>query len=80
MSEERLTAGLACRILGWPAPPDRFIKAGRKWLQRWGFTPLTKLEDAFDLLDHAPTSYALTTNGCGSFKAEVRGGGHAGKP
>jgi hypothetical protein len=79
MTEEALTAALAERVMGWKATPDRFIKSGRSWLPKWRFAPLTRLDDAFLLLDRAASHYRLVTVEGGTFTAEVQVGARTGK-
>lgn len=79
MTDEALTVALAEQILGWKAAPDRFIKSGRKWLPRWRFAPLMRLDDAFELLGASNSSYKLTHTPDGDFSAEVKIGGRTGK-
>ncbi len=71
VGSEQFAAILAERILGWKACPDRFIKSGRAWIPRNRFRPLTRLEDAFLLLDNAASNYSLTRVGR-LFTAEVQ--------
>ncbi|MGA8025868.1 MAG: hypothetical protein WB992_01900 [Bryobacteraceae bacterium] len=77
-SDEQVTSELAVRILGWKAAPDRYLKGDRSWIPRWRFTPLTRIEDAFQLLERA-CRYRLQLNDDGIFVAEVRIGGSTGK-
>lgn len=79
MNDDRLTERLATQVLGWKTAPGRLIKPGRAWTPSWRFAPLTNLDHAFDLLDHAASAYTLTMNSGGSFEAEVRVGGRIGK-
>ncbi len=79
MNDDRLTESLAVKVLGWRTAPGRFIKSDRAWTPSWRFAPLTNLEQAFDLLDHAASSYTISTNKEGGFEAEVRVGGRTGK-
>jgi len=79
MTNERLTALLVDRVLGWKVCPDRFIKSGRSWIPRWRFEPLLRLEDAFLLLDKAASSYLLSVDEEGVFTAEVRVGDRLGR-
>jgi hypothetical protein len=51
----------------------------RRWIPRWRFAPLTSLEHAFELLDHAASAYTLTTNSRGGFEAEVHVGTRIGR-
>jgi hypothetical protein len=78
MNDDRLTECLAVRIMGWRSASGRYIKAGKAWTPRWKFAPLTKLEDAFSLLDAAASSYTLRSAPDGTFEAEVRLGGRVG--
>lgn len=78
-SDERLRDALIFRILGWRQTPDRYIKANRSWIPRWRFTPLTNLQDAFDLLEIAASSYSLRVQVDGRFEAEVFVDGHVGR-
>ena len=79
MTDEKLTAELACRVMGWKAAPDRFLKAGRSWIPRWRFQPLTHLDDAFALLDGSQSQYAIECESKGVFSARVRIGSHVGR-
>lgn len=72
MNEDRLTERLASEILGWRTAPGRFIKPGRGWTPRWNFSPFTKIEDAFLLLDRSGSNYTLTAKSDDGFCAEVR--------
>jgi hypothetical protein len=78
MTDERLTALLAERLLGWRAVPDRFLKSGRSWIPRWRFNPFQRLDDAFLLLDSARGVYKLATDPTGNFTAEVQIGSQVG--
>jgi predicted DNA-binding transcriptional regulator AlpA len=49
-SDDNLTKALAERIMGWRVGPDRFFMGSRKWLPRWKFQPLKRMDDAFRLL------------------------------
>jgi hypothetical protein len=79
MTGEHLTAILAQRVMGWDVGPERFQTGGRSWRSRWRFQPLTRLEDAFELLDHAKSDYKLANDGSGTFTAEVQVRGRTGK-
>jgi hypothetical protein len=78
MTDDRLTAILAERVMDWRACPDRFLKIGRTWISRTRFKPLARLEDAFLVLDRAASSYCLTSAG-GIFTAEVKVGTRTGR-
>lgn len=79
ISEEALTDALAERVMGWKATPDRFIKSGRSWLPKWRFAPLSRLDDAFQLLDRSGSTYKLERGDGGAFRVEVQSGGRVGK-
>jgi hypothetical protein len=79
MNDEWLTNELAARVMGWKPAPDRFVKAGRGWIPRWRFQPLTRLEDAFQLLETAGSTYSLATASDGTFSARVRVGNRIGR-
>jgi hypothetical protein len=74
MNDDRLRDELAHRLLGWKVGPDRFIKSGRTWIPKWRFNPLSRLEDAFLLLDRAGGSYLLSFDSDGVFTVEVQVG------
>ncbi len=78
MTEHSLTDALA-EQLGWKVAPDRFIKSGRTWLPRWRFAPLSRLDDAFLLLDRFATSYTMRWAERGRFFVEVRSGRRIGR-
>ena len=78
-SERWLVDELVRRVLGWQATPDRFIKSGRKWLPKWRFCPVSRLADAFYLLDHSGASYRIEKSVDGKFTVEVRMAGRVGK-
>jgi hypothetical protein len=44
---------------------------GRSWIPRWRFQPLTRLNDAFQLLDKSGGAFTLTSHKRGYFTAEV---------
>lgn len=74
MTDDLLTDELAARVMGWRLAPGRYMKAGRSWLPRWRFAPLTNLEDAFDLLDHTASACTFVTNRAGTLEVSVRVG------
>jgi hypothetical protein len=78
MADEKLTEELARQIMHWKSAPDRFIKSGRTWIPRWRFQPLNNLEDAFQLLEKAASTFKLATAPDGIFTARVRVGDHIG--
>jgi hypothetical protein len=80
MTDGKLTALMAERIMGWTVGPDRFVMSGRRWLPRWRFQPATRLEDAFRLLERAaPQEYAMGAAENGGFWARVRVAGTIGE-
>lgn len=80
MTEERLTALLAQRVMGWTVGPDRFMMGNRGWTPRWRFQPAEKLDDAFRLLEEAaPQEYSICGDDKGSIHVWVRIDGSAGE-
>jgi hypothetical protein len=79
MTEQALTDILAERVMGWKVAPDRFIKSGRGWLPKWRFAPLSRLDDAFELLDRSASTYRLERTGRDAFAVEVQCDGRVGK-
>lgn len=79
MSDQKLTAYLAERVMRWKVAPDRFIKSGRSWIPSWRFRPLHELADAFQLLDRAADVFSLTRTAQKVFIAEVTVGVRHGK-
>jgi hypothetical protein len=75
----RLTELLVERVMHWKIAPDRYIKSGRSWLPKWRFTPLTRLDDAFQLLDRFASTYKLERTGEDTFAVEVHFGGRVSK-
>jgi hypothetical protein len=63
--------GVRKNLLGWTRErtlatfpdydPDRCIKSGRTWIPRYRFTPLSRLDDAFMVLDSIGGTYSLLT-------------------
>lgn len=73
ISDEKLTAWLAQRVMGWNLGPGRFLLSDRRWKPRWRFQPCRRLEDAFSLLDTLKTAeYAMGRKGAGAFWVRVR--------
>lgn len=80
MTEERLTAILAQRVMGWTVGADRFTMGNRGWTPRWRFQPAEKLDDAFRLLDEAaPQEFSICGNDKGRVHVCVRIGGNTGE-
>ena len=76
---EDVTALLAQRVMGWDVAPDRFLLGHRRWIPRWRFQPIEKLEDAFRLLEAAaPQEYVMGCRG-GRFWVRVQIGPHTGE-
>ena len=60
MTNERLTAILAERVMRWSVGPDRLMTGNRSWISRWRFQPTVKLADALHLLEvAAPEEYTV---------------------
>jgi len=78
MTDQALTDILAERVMGWRVTPDRFIRSGRGWLPKWRFAPLSRLDDAFQLLDRLAFAYKLERTGGDKFAVEVRSSGRIG--
>ena len=73
MTDERLNAILAERVMGWSVGPDRFMTGNRGWLSRWRFQPAEKLADALRLLEvAAPEEYSLRGDSDGNSQVHVR--------
>ena len=80
MTEERLTALLAQRVMGWSIGPDRFMMGNRGWMPRWRFQPVAKLDDAFRLLEEAkPQEFSICGDDKGTIHVQVRIAGVAGE-
>ena len=79
MNDDRLTEKLAAEVFGWRTAPGRFIKADRSWAPRHRFAPLTRLDDAFQLVDRVATACKLTMVNGGRVAAEVQVGARIGK-
>jgi hypothetical protein len=79
MSDDRLVEKLASVALGWRTAPGRFLKPGRSWAPRHRFAPLTRLDDAFQLVDRVATTCKLTMVKGGGFAAEVQVGTRVGR-
>ena len=81
MSTATLTAQLAERVMGWGVAPDRFLVGNRRWMPRWRFQPMEKLEDAFRLLEQAaPQFYSMgSAADSGAFSVKVCIGGKVGE-
>src|SRR5689334_8113271 len=79
MNEEKITAELVTRILGWTVTPDRFVTSGRSWLPRWRFAPFARLDDAFRLLEQLTSSYTLEGTPDGTFAVTIRLDGRIGE-
>jgi len=72
MTDEKLTALLVERVLGWTVTPDRLLTGKRRWLPRWRFRPTENLNDAFRLPDAAaPDGYTMGSAEDGTFWVKV---------
>ena len=70
MTNERLTDFLAARVMGWRVGPDRFLLGDRRWIPRWRFQPMTRIEDALDLVAMAKAqTYTIGADTGGEFRA-----------
>jgi hypothetical protein len=78
MTSEHLTAVLAETVMGWSVGPDRFMMGRRSWQPRWRFQPLTRIGDAFQLLDMVVGTFRLSTGADGVFTAQVYVGNRVG--
>jgi len=78
-TDEQLTAILAERVMHWRPAPDRYLKPGRSWIPKWRFSPLTNLDDAFQLLERAGARYTLASDTGASVSAEVEIGERKGR-
>jgi hypothetical protein len=74
-----LTDQLAVLGMGWKASPNRFLKAGRQWIQKWRFQPLSEIAHAFLLLEKTAARFSLMNDQRGAFIAHVRIAGRAGR-
>jgi hypothetical protein len=79
VKDNRLTDQLVAEVLGWRTAPGRFLKADRSWAPRHRFAPLTRLDDAFQLVDRVATACKLTMIKGTGFAAEVQVGTCVGK-
>lgn len=78
ISDTVLIDQLVQKVMQWQVTPDRFIMSGRSWMPRWRFQPLNNLENAFELLQMAATSFTLATSPDGDFTARVQVGDRIG--
>lgn len=61
-----LTDQLAVQVMGWGLAQDRYVLGQRRWLPRWRFQPLHRVEDAFRLLQKAdPQQFTMQRNARG---------------
>jgi hypothetical protein len=67
----QLEARLAERLLGWRTAPDRFLVGQRRWIPRWRFQPLRRMEQALELLQKAGARFTVTNADDGTAIAEV---------
>jgi len=61
LNDKLLVDELARIVLAWKAARGRYLKPGpsRSWVPRWRFSPLTRITDAWDLLDRSGASYRI---------------------
>jgi hypothetical protein len=79
MTNDRLTAILAERVMGWRVTGDRFLMGNRRWAPRWRFQPASKIADAIQLLQKAaPEEFAVKAEASGAYHARTRIGGRTG--
>ncbi len=79
MTQGRLTALLAERVMRWAVGPDRFMMGNRSWMSRWQFQPTEKIEDALRLLQEAaPQDYVIYGDRKGDLQVRVRVGAGTG--
>ena len=80
MTADMLTALLAERVMHWRVAPDRFLIGDRRWLPRWRFQPVERLQDAFSLLEQAaPEEYSMGAGENGNFWVKIRVAGTTGE-
>jgi hypothetical protein len=80
MTDYRLTAILAERVMGWGVTGGRFLMGARQWAPRWRFQPDKKIADAMRLLEKAaPTTCAMNCDSSGTFHVRVRLAGKIGE-
>jgi hypothetical protein len=73
MTNGKLVAALANRVMKWNVTPDRFLMNGRRWLPLWRFQPTENIADAFQLLEAAGLEgYALRADSNGLYSAQVQ--------
>jgi hypothetical protein len=77
--DDRLTSLLAVQVMGWGLAPDRYLLRDRRWMPRWRFQPMVRLEDAFQLLEAAKTEACSIQLARGSFDVKVQVGGQLGE-
>ena len=78
MTNDQLTAILAQRIMGWRVAPDRFLLGNRQWITRARFQPMSRIQDAFRLLQRSASNLSLRMAADGTFTAVVRIGNRTG--
>jgi hypothetical protein len=78
VTREQLSALVAQKVLGWRSSPDRFLLGDRQWISRTQFQPLTRIQDAFRLLNTAAETFSVTRTVEGVVTATVRIGKRCG--
>jgi hypothetical protein len=80
MTNDRLTAILAERVMGWRVTGGRFLMGARRWAPRWRFQPVKKIADAIRLLEKAmPETCAMDCDERGTFHVQLRLAGKTGE-
>jgi hypothetical protein len=70
---KELISILAVRVMKWGVAPERFLMDGRRWLPRWRFQPIERIEDAFRLLEAlGPKEYTMAGRGADNFCVQIR--------
>ncbi len=79
-TNSEITNLLAQRVMRWRLGPDRFLLGDRRWLARWRFQPMEKLDDAFQLLEKAdPSEFLMRGDDEGNITVKVTIGGKSGR-
>lgn len=80
MTNNRLTAILAERVMGWRVTGDRYLMGDRRWAPRWRFQPVKKIADAMRLLEKAaPETCVMDSDESAMFHVQVRLAGKVGE-
>jgi hypothetical protein len=80
MTNDKLAALLAERVMGWSVTPDRFLMGNRRWMPRWRFQPIERLPDAIRLLEaSAAERFEISTDENGDLSVRVDISGKTGE-